>query len=154
VQIGISGTGIAETAIKSIKKELEIVGINAISLNVKSKAKNLDCVLVLGGDRGVRNYFHSNLDSKIPVLGISESESNGFLAQIDLKEFSSYVNRLKNQRYEIEEVPRIGVKIDGKNVYPVLNDVAVFTSKSATLMEYTLRVNDELMIFLQDYIVK
>ncbi|HEY4681368.1 MAG TPA: sugar kinase, partial [Nitrosarchaeum sp.] len=42
-----------------------------------------------------------------------------------------------------EDVPRIGVKIDGKNVYPVLNDVAVFTSKSATLMEYTLRVNDE-----------
>ena len=143
MQIGISGIGIAENAIKSIKKELEIVGINAIALSSKSKTMNLDCVLVLGGDRGVRNYFHRNLDTKIPVLGISESESNGFLAQIDLKEFPSYVNRLKNQRYEIEEVPRIGVKIDGKNVFPVLNDVAVFTSKSATLMEYTLRVNGE-----------
>jgi NAD+ kinase len=65
------------------------------------------------------------------------------LAQIDLKELSSYLNRLKNKNYTIEEVPRIGVKIDGKSVYPVLNDVAVFTSKSATLMEYTLRVNDE-----------
>jgi len=43
----------------------------------------------------------------------------------------------------IENVPRIGVKIDGKNVYPVLNDVAIFTSKSATLMEYVLRVNGE-----------
>src|SRR3990167_2606749 len=35
------------------------------------------------------------------------------------------------------------VKIDGKNVYPVLNDVAVFSPKSAMLMEHTLRVNDE-----------
>ena len=37
----------------------------------------------------------------------------------------------------------LGVKIDGKNVYPVLNDVAVFSSKSAMLMEHTLRVNGE-----------
>ncbi|MEK0367853.1 MAG: winged helix-turn-helix transcriptional regulator, partial [Nitrosopumilus sp.] len=43
----------------------------------------------------------------------------------------------------IEEVPRLGVKIDGKNVYPVLNDVAIFSSKSAILMEHTLRVNGE-----------
>jgi NAD+ kinase len=127
VQIGISGTGITDTAIKSIKKELENAGIQLV-LGSKIKSKNLDCIIVLGGDRGVRNYFHKNLDSEIPVLGISESESNGFLAQIDLKEFSTYVNRLKNKKYEIEEVPRIGVKI---------------ASKSATLMEYTLRVNGE-----------
>lgn len=37
----------------------------------------------------------------------------------------------------------MGVKIDGKNVYPVLNDVAVFPSKSAMLMEHTLRVNGD-----------
>ncbi|TRZ70252.1 MAG: winged helix-turn-helix transcriptional regulator, partial [Nitrosopumilaceae archaeon] len=74
---------------------------------------------------------------------ISEGESSGFLAQVDLREFSSYVRILKKQNYTVEEVPRLGVKIDGKNVYPVLNDVAVFSSKSAMLMEHTLRVNDE-----------
>jgi NAD+ kinase len=79
----------------------------------------------------------------LPVLGISEGESSGFLAQVDLREFSSFVNILKKQNYTIEEVPRLGVKIDGKNVYPVLNDVAVFSSKSAMLMEHTLRVNGE-----------
>jgi len=143
VQIGIAESGISESAAKSIKKAMEHAGIHVISLGVKSKTKDLDCIVVLGGDRGVRNYFHKNLESKIPVLGISESESNGFLAQIDLKEFPSFVNRLKNQKYDVEQVPRIGIQIDGKNVYPVLNDVAVFTSKSATLMEYTLRVNGE-----------
>ena len=77
------------------------------------------------------------------MLGINEGESGGFLAQIDLKEFPSYVNRLKKQNYSVEEVPRLGVKIDGKNVFPVLNDVAVFPSKSAMLMEHTLSVNGE-----------
>ena len=143
MQIGIFDSGISESAIKSIKNELDNDGITYFLINPRSKPKPADCIIVLGGDRGVRNYFRGSFDSSIPVLGIGESESSGFLAQIDLKEFSSYLNRLKNQNYTIEEVPRIGVKIDGKSVYPVLNDVAVFTSKSATLMEYTLIVNNE-----------
>ena len=143
MQIGIFDSGISESAIKSIKNELDNAGITYFLISPRSKPKPADCIIVLGGDRGVRNYFRGSFDSSIPVLGIGESESSGFLAQIDLKEFSSYLNRLKNQNYTIEEVPRIGVKIDGKSVYPVLNDVAVFTSKSATLMEYTLIVNNE-----------
>lgn len=143
MKIGIFDAGVNGTTVKSIKRQLDILGIDSFSVGPNTKSKTADCIIVLGGDRGVRNYFHSNYDSGVPVLGISESESSGFLAQIDLKEFSSYVNRLKTKKYKIEEVPRIGVKIDGKNMYPVLNDVAVFTSKSATLMEYTLRVNEE-----------
>ena len=142
MKIGIFATGIDDSAIKSVKHELDDVGIDSFQVSSRFK-KEADCIIVLGGDRGVRNYFHGSYDATIPVLGLGESESSGFLAQIDLKEFSSYINRLKNKKYKIEEVPRIGIKIDGKSFYPVLNDVAVFTSKSATLMEYTLRVNDE-----------
>jgi len=143
MQVGIAGIGLSESASKMIKKELDDRGITSLYISPKSKPQNVDCIIVLGGDRGVRNYFHKNQDSIIPVLGISESESSGFLAQIDLKEFSAYVNRLKRQDYKIEEVPRISVKIDGKDVYPVLNDVGIFASKSAMLMEHVLRVNGE-----------
>jgi len=142
MQIGIYGSGTTETAAKTIKEILEESGINSFTIT-KSKSKQADCVIVLGGDKGVRNYFHKTFDTVSPVLGISEGEASGFLAQIDLREFSSYVNILKKQKYDIEEVPRLGVKIDGKNVYPVLNDVAVFSSRSAILMEHTLLVNGE-----------
>ena len=142
MQIGIYGSGTTDTAAKTIKKILDESGINSFTVT-KSRSKQADCIIVLGGDKGVRNYFHSAFNSISPVLGISEGEASGFLAQIDLREFSSYVNVLKKQKYTIEEVPRLGVKIDGKNVYPVLNDVAVFSSKSAILMEHTLSVNGE-----------
>lgn len=143
MQIGIYGKGLTDSSVKTIKKILEDVDIQTVILSSKGKQKPVDCILVLGGDRGVRNYFHRTYDSTTPVMGISEAESSGFLAQIDLKEFSTYVKRLKKQDYSVEEVPRVGVKIDGKHVYPVLNDVAVFPSKSAMLMEHTLRVNSE-----------
>ena len=126
MQIGIYGSRTTETAAKTIKKILDESGIQSFTIT-KSKSKTADCVIVLGGDKGVRNYFHRTFDAVSPVLGISEGEASGFLAQIDLREFSSYVKILKKQNYAIEEVPRLGVKIDGKNVYPVLNDVAVFS---------------------------
>ena len=140
--VGIYGSGTTENAAKTIKKILDDSDIKSFSIT-KSKNKKPDCIIVLGGDKGVRNYFHRTFDSTSPVLGISEGETSGFLAQIELREFSSFVNILKKQNYSVEEVPRLGVKIDGKNVYPVLNDVAVFSSKSAMLMEHTLRVNGE-----------
>jgi len=142
VQIGIYGSGTTDAAAKTIKKILDYSEIKSFTIS-KSKNKQADCIIVLGGDKGVRNYFHRTFDTISPVLGISEGEASGFLAQIDLREFSSYVNVLKKQNYTVEEVPRLGVKIDGKNVYPVLNDVAVFSSKSAMLMEHTLSVNGD-----------
>ena len=142
MQIGIYGTGTTDSAAKNVKKILDEFGIASFPIT-KSKSKQADCVIVLGGDKGVRNYFHKTFDSTLPVLGISEGETSGFLAQIELREFSTYANVLKKQNYTVEEVPRLGVKIDGKNAYPVLNDVAVFSSKSAMLMEHSLRVNGD-----------
>ena len=143
MQIGIYNSDVSNTSAKTIKKNLDDRGIQSIIFSQKLKLKAADCVIVLGGDRGVRNYFHAYSDSTIPVLGIIEAEDSGFLAQIELKEFPTYLKRLKKQDYTIEDVPRLGIKIDGRGVYPVLNDAAVFPSKSAMLMEHTLRVNGE-----------
>ena len=109
--IGIYGSGTTESAAKIIKKVLDDAEIKSFSIT-KSTNKQADCVIVLGGDKGVRNYFHKTFDSTLPILGISEGEASGFLAQIDLREFASYGDILKRQKYTIEEVPRLGVKID------------------------------------------
>ena len=143
MRVGIARMQTTELTAKSIKETLSDAGIDSFYLKNNSQITMADLIIVPGGDRGVRNYFHRSLDVDTPVLGVSESESSGFLSQIELRDLSSYLNRIKKQDYVIEDVPRIGVKIDGKNTYPVLNDVAVFTSKSATLMEHILRVNGE-----------
>ncbi|MGI0004754.1 MAG: NAD(+)/NADH kinase, partial [Candidatus Nitrosotenuis sp.] len=142
MQIGISGVNPSDIAVKTIKTVLDDYGISSTYVGYKSR-KDIDCIIVTGGDRGIRNYFHKAQDPQLPILGVGESESSGFLAQVDLKELSSYMTRLKKGDYAISEFTRIGVKIDGKPVYPVLNDVAVFPSKSAVLMEHILRVNNE-----------
>jgi NAD+ kinase len=132
-----------EHTVKSLKLSLESHGIESVNLGKKPLGKDIDYVIVTGGDRGVRTYFHHFTNSAIPVLGINEFESSGFLAQTDLKQFPVYLNRLKKGDFSIEGLPRVGVKIDGKQIYPALNDVALFSSKSAILVEHVLRINGE-----------
>ena len=95
MRVGIFGTGITTSSASHLNEMLDEVGIEHFNLNSKTKSKKVDCILVMGGDKGVRNYFHRTFDSSIPVLGINESESDGFLTQVDLKQFAVYAKRLK-----------------------------------------------------------
>ena len=99
MRIGIAGIQATELLAKSIKETLSDAGFESFYFKNSSKDTLADLVIVLGGDRGVRNYFHHTLDLDTPVLGISESESNGFLAQIELRELSSYLSRIKTVSY-------------------------------------------------------
>ncbi|ABK77896.1 sugar kinase [Cenarchaeum symbiosum A] len=140
---GIYGRGAPDASVRAAKRMLGAAGIRSSPVHRRPGSGGLDCVIVLGGDRGVRSYFRGAADPGVPVLGVSEAESGGFLAQIDLKELPAYAARLRGGDYIVEELPRLGVRTDGGAVRPVLNDVAVFPSKSAMLMEHTLRIDGE-----------
>src|ERR687884_1678442 len=119
------------------------------SLNVQTKimkddyqaAREVDLVFVAGGDRGILEYFPKVVTDSAPVLGIYETDATGFLAQLEVRDLESATSRLKRGEYSVDEVFRLSVMVDGKQVEPALNDVAVFPSKSATLMEHVLRID-------------
>ena len=106
-----------------------------------SLATDADVILVLGGDRGILNYFHKVVTNSAPVLGLYESEAIGFLAQLDIRYLDSALSQIRLGDYHVDDVFRLAVKVDGREVEPVLNDVAVFPSKSAMLMEHVLKID-------------
>lgn len=129
--------------LSKVKKTLEY-------LNVKTQvmkdddyhaAREVDLVLVAGGDRGILDYFHKVVTESAPVLGIHETDATGFLAQLEVRDLEFATSRLKRGDYSVDEVFRLAVKVDGRPIDPALNDVAVFPSKSATLMEHVLRID-------------
>ena len=145
MKIALSGTGSRENGVflSQMKKTLDLLDIDTQMMQDSDYklAKEVDLVLVTGGDRGILDYFHKVVTDSAPVLGVYESDSTGFLAQIEIKDLESAILRLKRSNYEVDEVFRLAVKVDGKEVEPVLNDVAIFPSKSATLMEHILRID-------------
>jgi len=131
------------TLLSQMKKTLDSLSIDTQIMkdgNYKL-AREVDLILVAGGDRGILDYFHKVVTDSAPVLGVYESDSTGFLAQLEVRDLESATSRLKKSDYEVDEVFRLAVKVDGKEVEPVLNDVAVFPSKSAMLMEHMLRID-------------
>ncbi|MEM2856606.1 MAG: sugar kinase [Candidatus Nitrosocaldaceae archaeon] len=131
-----------EAMIGTLKNKIESTGLSVSVRDIK-QVQDADFVFILGGDKGILHYFHTIDNNSPPVLGIYETDSTGFLAQIDARDINNAINRLKNGEYKIDEVSRIAVKIDEKQIESALNDVTIFPFRSATLMEYKLRINGE-----------
>ncbi len=143
MKVALSGVDSRDGAILSkVKKTLESLNVRTqIMKDDYQTAREVDLVMVAGGDRGILDYFHKVETDSAPVLGIYETDSTGFLAQLEVRDLESATSRLKRGDYSVDQVFRLAVKVDGKQVDPVLNDVAVFPSKSATLMEHVLRID-------------
>ena len=105
-------------------------------------ANEVDLVVIAGGDKAMLNYFHKVVTSSSPTISVYETESTGFLSQINISDLETIIMRLKRDEYKIDEVVRLAVKVDEKEVEPVLNDVVIFPSKSASLMEHILRIDE------------
>jgi NAD+ kinase len=143
MKVALSGVDSRDGALLSkVKKTLESLNVRTqIMKDDYQTAREVDLVMVAGGDRGILDYFHKVETDSAPVLGIYETDSTGFLAQLEVRDLESATSRLKRGDYSVDQVFRLAVKVDGKQVDPVLNDVAVFPSKSATLMEHVLRID-------------
>lgn len=146
MRVALSGVDSRDGAFLSkVKKTLESLNVHTQIMRDSEyqTARQVDLVLVAGGDRGILDYFHKVVTESAPVLGIYETDATGFLAQIDVRDLEIAIGRLKRNDFSVEEVFRLAVKVDGKETDPALNDVAVFPSKSATLMEHVLRIDDK-----------
>lgn len=102
-----------------------------------------DLLIVIGGDGDVLQAFHKIGRAKVPVLGVNDSNESSFLTEISIKNFREALKKLINGEYRIEEATRLNVIVDEKELPPALNEVAIFSSKSATLIEYLLIVDKE-----------
>ncbi|MFQ5941506.1 MAG: NAD(+)/NADH kinase [Nitrososphaerales archaeon] len=144
MRIALLGGELSNGMLLQVKNTLDSMDVQTVVLKKQyATTQDADIVIVIGGDRGLLHYFHQMVSDSPPVLGVYESDSTGFLAQIETKYLDVAINRLKTGDFTVDEVTRIGVKVDGKEVEPVLNDVAIFPSKSATLMEHKLKINGE-----------
>lgn len=134
-----------EKAVHQITKTLDEFGVTCrVCQNPTSEDFEWsELVIVLGGDGDVLQTFHQMGAKSIPVLGLSESDGGSFLTEIGVSDFREVFPRVVKGDYQVEEAIRLGVQIDGRDSYPALNEVAIFPSRSAAMMEYRLQVDGE-----------
>ncbi|MBI2655250.1 NAD(+)/NADH kinase [Candidatus Woesearchaeota archaeon] len=119
-----------------LSKEISAIG------HKRDLTWDYEIVVAVGDNKFILETFRKLGKSQIPVFAIASTQS--FLAQANSLNFRHYLNLIKKGKYEIFKRARLVAKFD-KITTPVgLNDIGLFCSKSASLLKYSLVLNDEM----------
>ncbi len=119
----------------------------ALTAHGISRAEDLDSadfVMVIGDDRDVLDAIQVLGKRNTPILGVS-SGGVSYLTSATLDDLGSALEALEKGEYEIVEYTKLEGVVDEETLLHALNEVAVFPSKSATLMSYELYVDGDLV---------
>ena len=80
----------------------------------------------------------------IPIVGAS-SYSQTFMTPITNQNYDGMLQNILKDKFEISESCRVIGKTNGNRTPPALNEISIFPTQSATIMRYSLLVDDELI---------
>lgn len=106
-------------------------------------AEDLDAVVVVGTDRDILDLLQMLERTSLPILGIGLPGYSGFLIEAGWEEADSALDKLSRGDYIVSKYARLEATVDDKAKIYALNEIAIFPSRSATLMEYSLYVDGE-----------
>jgi NAD+ kinase len=104
-----------------------------------------DTLLVIGDDRDILQTLHAVWDKEVRLLAISREAARGFLSQCTFDDFPEALERLQKGQYSLESMVALEVRVDGDTPHTAFNDAALFAQTSATLVEYSLLIDGELI---------
>ena len=133
-------------AIKQVVESIQEFGIkyNLVTNSPLIRFEGSDIAIIIGSDKDLLDVFHHIEKLNIPVLGVGEPK-DGFLTEVDINNFKDSLRQIMRGDYSLEEAFRLNVKIDGNDVPSAVNEAALFASRSATLVEYVLNVDGEVV---------
>ena len=117
-----------------IAKELGFEGCDVENMDV-------DIMISIGGDGTILRTLMKN---DAPLIGINAG-GVGFLAEIDIEDIESGMDKLRHGEYTIEERFKLSSWYDGKYLSEAVNEVVVHTDSVAKIRQYRIYVNDELV---------
>jgi NAD+ kinase len=131
----VAGNAAVEAA--EVKRLLAAHGIVEVS-----DPASADVVLAVGDDRAVLDAVRLIGEGETPILGVSAGGA-GYLTSVSVDELGAALEAFERGEYEMVEYAKLKGVVDGAAKLYALNEVAVFPSRSATLMSYELFVDGE-----------
>jgi len=149
-------SGLESTMVDDAREIYAILSTSGADIELEEKlAKSLkksgtsmkrlssDVILVVGSDRVLLDTFLKRGQSDTPILPISSKGQPDFLFDITIPSFESVINDLIDRKWSEDRRMRLEANIDGSKSPPILNDIAIFARRSATLIRYSLHIDGE-----------
>jgi NAD+ kinase len=107
------------------------------------KKMDVDILAVVGSDKSLLATLLQLGSSEIPILPISSKGQPNFLFDVAAANFEVALTDLLEGKWTPERKARLCADIGGRTSPPLLNDVAIFARRSATLIRYSLFLDGE-----------
>jgi len=114
-------------------------GANGIPI----RKMEVDVLIIVGSDRFLLRKLLDLRQTTIPILPLSSKGQPDFLFEISATNFDGVIGDLLENNWKKEEHRRLVAEISGKETPPLLNDIGIFARRSATLIRYSLLIDDE-----------
>jgi len=124
---------------------ISVESVKEIESPLEAPESDDSVLVIVGADRDVLSALHAMRDKESRLLIVSPPGSIGFLASVTAEELSQWAPSLANGSYVEREYMRLEATVDGRSKVFSINEVAIFPRRAATLMEYVLKVDDELV---------
>lgn len=104
---------------------------------------DVDVLAIIGSDRLLLKKLLELRKTEIPILPLASKGQPDFLFEISATNFDGILSDLLDTKWKKEERRRLVAEISGKETPPLLNDIGIFARRSATLIRYSLLIDDE-----------
>ncbi|MFQ5833089.1 MAG: hypothetical protein ACE5H4_10330 [Candidatus Thorarchaeota archaeon] len=155
MRIGVV-SGLEASMVDDVREIVGVLDSNKVDMELEEKTAEVlkmkgkplrrlesDLLVVVGSDKFLLNTLLRLGNSVIPILPVSSKGQPDFLFDVTAPNFESTVEDLVSMRWSEERKTRIRAVISGKASPPLLNDVAIFARRSATLIRYSLHLDGE-----------
>lgn len=117
-----------------------------LKLEKEDVLKEVDCILVLGGDGTILKAARTLAGKEIPVLGINLGYL-GFLAELEPKSLTAGLDKLIKRQYHIVKRMMLHASVSRNNSvigsFTALNDIVITKGGFARMVEYDIYVEDQ-----------
>ena len=114
-------------------------GIDGVSL----RKMDVDVLTIIGSDKFLLKKLLELGQTEIPILPLASKGQPDFLFEISATNIDGIIGDLLESNWKKEEHRRLVAEISGKETPPLLNDIGIFARRSATLIRYSLLIDDE-----------
>lgn len=110
-----------------ISEKFEVPIIENSSNNISElksiKRKNIDLVIVIGGDGTIIKAARI-LKQEVPILGI-KAGNKGILTEIEPSELANSIKMIKLKKHHIEKIPKLNVDFGKQKIECAINEIYI-----------------------------
>lgn len=119
-------------------------GICFLADESSSMPKQIDCILVLGGDGTLIRAAREFPSNDVPMLGINMG-TLGYLTEVEVSDMESSLDQLMSENSYVEKRMLLQGTVQGNDKILALNDIVLTRTGNVRVIQFNVYVNGELL---------